>query len=123
VLVTAANNLPKPSYPSTYASVVSVARHEQKDPFLFFYNPTPPVEFGAPGVDVEVAWLNGGYMKSTGNSFAAPHISGIVARILSKHPGLTPFHVKTILHATAWNVRHPPPEGAAVLVAPPVQGA
>jgi subtilisin len=123
VLVTAANNFAKPSYPSTYASVISVARHEQQDPFLFFYNPTPPVEFGAPGVDVEVAWLNGGYIKSTGNSFAAPHISGIVALMLSKHPGLAPFHVKTILHATAWNVRHPPPEGAAGLVAPPLQGA
>jgi subtilisin family serine protease len=114
VLVTAANNLARPSYPSTYASVVSVARHEEKDPFLFFYNPAPPVEFGAPGVDVDVAWLNGSYIKSTGNSFAAPHITGIVARILSKHPGLAPFHVKTILHATAWNVRHPPPEGPPV---------
>ncbi len=129
VLVTAANNFPQPSYPSTYAAVISVARSAETDPFRFFYNPSPPVEFGAPGIDVHVAWLNGSYLKSTGNSFAAPHITGIVARILGKHPGLAPFHVKTILHATAWNVRHPPPEAlpatapAAVPAPEPAPGA
>ncbi|MGK5171236.1 S8 family serine peptidase [Geodermatophilus sp. CPCC 205761] len=40
----------------------------------------------------------------TGNSFAAAHVSGLVARILSKRPGLTPFQMKTVLHALADNV-------------------
>ncbi|HWP28177.1 MAG TPA: S8 family serine peptidase [Chloroflexota bacterium] len=106
ILVTAANNFPQPSFPSVYASVISVACHDQKDPFLFYYNPAPPVDFGAPGIDIQVPWRGGGYISTTGNSFAAPHISGIVALILSKHPGLTPFQVKTILRATAWNVRN-----------------
>ena len=56
VLVTAANNMPEPSFPSLYSSVVSVASHEGQDPYLFYYNPAPPVEFGAPGIDVRVAW-------------------------------------------------------------------
>jgi subtilisin family serine protease len=43
-------------------------------------------------------------MTMTGNSFATPHIAGLVARILSKHPGLTPFQVKSILRALAANV-------------------
>jgi subtilisin family serine protease len=106
VLVTAANNFPQPSYPSMYASVISVASHEEKDPFLFYYNPAPPVDFGAPGIDIQVPWRGGGYISTTGNSFAAPHVSGIVALILAKHPGLAPYQVKTILRATAWNVRH-----------------
>ena len=42
----------------------------------FFYNPNPPVEFFARGVDVEVAWLGGGTLRCTGNSFATPHIAG-----------------------------------------------
>ncbi len=71
----------------------------------YFYNPRPPVEFGAPGIDVEVAWLNQGSCVTTGNSFAAPHISGIIALILAKHPDLTPFHVKTILYACASNIQ------------------
>jgi subtilisin len=103
ILVTAANNLPVVSYPSLYASVISVACHEDSDPYAFFYNPVPPVEFLAPGIDITVAWRGGAAMTVTGNSFSAPHITGLVAKILAKHPGLTPFQVKTILRATARN--------------------
>jgi subtilisin len=108
VLVTAANNLPVPSFPSIYASVVSVAAHDGKDPYCIYYNPQPPVEFGAPGIDVDVAWLNGKRVTITGNSFAAPHVAGLVARILARHPSLTVFQVKAILCALAANVRGTP---------------
>jgi subtilisin family serine protease len=104
-LVTAANNMPATSYPSLYAAVTSVACHEGQNPYEFFYNPAPPVEFGAPGVNVTVAWLDGQQRTVTGNSFSAPHISGLIAKILGKHPGLTPFQIKTILRSTARNVR------------------
>lgn len=105
ILVTAANNMPVVSFPSLYASVISVACHEGQDPYEFFYNPAPPVEFLAPGIDVPVAWFGGATMTVTGNSFSAPHITGLVAKILSKHPGLTPFQIKTIRRATARNVQ------------------
>ena len=104
LLVSAVNNIPAPSYPSLYSSVVSVAAHEGKDPFTYYYNPEPPVEFGAPGIDVKVSWLNKSSSVTTGNSFAAPHITGLVALILGKHPGLTPFQVKTVLFACASNI-------------------
>ncbi len=55
-------------------------------------------------MDVEVAWTGGGRMVATGNSFAAPHLTGICARILGAHPGLTPFQVKHLLYLTATNV-------------------
>jgi subtilisin len=103
-LVSAVNNIPAPSYPSLYSSVISVAAHEGHDPFTYYYNPTPPVEFGAPGIDVHVAWLDKSYAISTGNSFAAPHIAGLVALIRAKHPALTPFQVKTVLLACASNM-------------------
>lgn len=103
MLVCAVNNVDAPSYPSLYSSVFSIAAHEGKDPFSIDYNPSPPVEFGAPGIDVGVAWKDGSTITATGNSFAAPHITGLIARILSKHPGLTPFQVKTILAAVANN--------------------
>jgi subtilisin len=105
-LISAVNNLPEPSYPSLYSSVISVAAHAGQDPFEYYYNPAPPVEFGAPGIDIEVAWNNKQYVVSTGNSFAAPHIAGIVTLIRSKHPELTPFQVKTVLMACASNM-HP----------------
>lgn len=104
-LVSAVNNLPEPSYPSLFSSVISVAAHDGKDPFTFYYNPTPPVEFGAPGIDVQVAWNRKQYLTCTGNSFAAPHIAGITALIRAKHPTLTPFQIKTVLMACAANTR------------------
>ena len=80
VLVTAANNMPVPSFPSLYASEISVASHEGHDPHAFYYNPEPPVEF------------------------AAPHITGVVAKILGKHPYLTLFQMKTVLRALSANM-------------------
>ena len=100
-LVSAANNAPGASYPSLFSSVISVAAHEQPDPWCWYYNPAPPVEFGAWGVNVPIAWKDGGSTVATGNSFAAPHITALVALLRSKHPGLTPFDIKAILAATA----------------------
>ena len=105
VLVSAVNNIPAPSYPSLYSSVFSVAAHEGHDPFTYYYNPEPPVEFGAPGIDVDVAWVNKQYVTSTGNSFAAPHIAGLLTLIRAKHPELTPFQLKTVLLTCANNAR------------------
>jgi subtilisin family serine protease len=105
LLVCAANNVPAPSYPSLFASVISVAAHDIADPWTWFYNPRPPVEFGAYGVDVTVAWKGGARMVGTGNSFAAPHIAGLAALIRAKHPDATPFEVKAILAATANGAR------------------
>ena len=101
LLVSAANNVPGPSYPSLFAAVVSVAAHDLPDSWSFFYNPEPPVEFGARGVDVDVAWRDGGRLMATGNSFAAPHIAGIAALIREKHPAASPFEVKAILAAVS----------------------
>jgi subtilisin family serine protease len=101
LLVSAANNVPGPSYPALFAAVVSVAAHDVRDPDVWFYNPAPPVEFGAYGLDVEVAWRGGGRMRVTGNSFAAPHIAGIATLIRARHPGISPFETKALLAATA----------------------
>jgi subtilisin family serine protease len=104
VLVASAHNMPVESYPWRFSSVISVGSHEEPDPLAFFYNPSPPVEFFARGVGVEIAWLGGGTILSTGNSFATPHMSGICALVLAKHPELTPFQLKSVLYLTANNV-------------------
>ena len=58
--------------------MISVGSHGSRIRSLYYYNPTPPVEFFARGVDVEVAWSGGGRLvRATGNSFATPHIAGI----------------------------------------------
>jgi subtilisin family serine protease len=107
-IVTAANNIARPSFPSLYASVTSVACNLSKDPLRFHYNPDPPTEFLARGIDIEVSWQGGSRITGTGNSYAAPHIAGIAALIKSKHPQLRPFQVKTALWAGAANVQEAP---------------
>jgi len=104
MLVAAAHNMPVESYPWKFSSVISVGSHEQEDPMAFFYNPNPPVEFFGRGVGVDVAWPGGSKIKASGNSFATPHIAGITALILSKHPELIPFQLKSVLFLTATNV-------------------
>jgi subtilisin family serine protease len=95
MLIASAHNMPVESFPWRFASVVSVGSHEDTDPFVFF----------ARGLNVDVAWLEGETITATGNSFATPHVAGLCALVLSKHPLLTPFQLKSVLHLTAKNVR------------------
>jgi subtilisin family serine protease len=104
VLVASAHNMPVESYPWRFSSVISVGSHEEPDALDFFYNPSPPVEFFGRGVNVEVPWLGGRTLTVSGNSFATPHLTSICALILSKHPELTPFQLKSVLYLTATNV-------------------
>src|SRR6476646_1006343 len=105
MLIASAHNMPVESFPWRFASVLSVGSHEQTDGLTFYYNPSPPVEFFGRGLDLDVAWLGGGTLRCTGNSFATPHIAGICALILAKHPSLTPFQLKSVLYQTASNAK------------------
>jgi subtilisin family serine protease len=92
------------------------------DPFRFHHNPDPPTEFLARGIDVEVPWTGHGTITTTGNSFAAPHISGIAALVLAKHPDLRPFQLKTVLWATSANVREAGARGEVAPATPEMAG-
>ncbi len=102
IVVSAANNLPYPSYPSIFSSsVVSVVMRSGGDPFNFGYRYGQVIEVVAPGVEVTTTWPGGGYRQLTGNSFACPYIVGIIALIVEAYPNLTPFQVKSILFTIA----------------------
>jgi subtilisin len=104
LLVASAHNMPVESFPWRFSSVISVGSHEEGDPLTFYANPDPPVEFFARGVNVEVAWIGGSTITATGNSFATPAISAIASLVLSKHAGLTPFQLKSVLYLISSNV-------------------
>jgi subtilisin family serine protease len=105
IVVASAHNMPVESYPWRFPAVVSVGSHAGIDPLEYYANPDPPVEFAAPGVNIELAWLDGATIRATGNSFATPHISGIAALVLAKHPGMRPFELKAALRAAGTNVK------------------
>lgn len=102
IVVAAANNLPHPSFPSVFSSsVISVIKSTETDYFKFGFQYGEIIELTAPGVNVRTAWLNNSYKSLTGNSFACPHIVGIIALLLEDYPHLTPFQVKTFLFEIA----------------------
>ncbi len=102
IVIAAANNLPQPSFPSIFSSsLISVSKSAETDPFNFGFRYGEVIELTAPGVYVRTAWLGGSHKSLTGNSFACPHIVGIVALLLEAHPDLTPFQVKSALYAIA----------------------
>jgi subtilisin family serine protease len=59
------------------------------------------VEFSAEGVDVHLPWKDGSYKTVTGSSFAAPVVSGYLARLLEAFPDLTIHQAKALLQAKA----------------------
>jgi subtilisin len=102
VVVAAANNLPQPSFPSVFSSsLISVVKSTETDPLNFGFHFGEVIELTAPGVNVRTAWPQGGHRNLTGNSFACPHIVGVITLILEKHPDLTPFQVKSALYSIA----------------------
>lgn len=102
IVVAAANNLPQPSFPSVFSSsLISVSKSTETNPFNFGFRFGEVIELTAPGVNVRTTWLNDGYKSLTGNSFACPHIVGIIALLVETYPDLTPFQVKSLLYDIA----------------------
>src|SRR5262249_22991767 len=97
VLVIAAAHNEHPltrSYPAAFAPpLLSVDKGLFADPLEFAYLLRDQVEFQAHG-----RGYLGPFATEPATSWAAPHLSGIAARILSLRPGLKPFEMKTILY-------------------------
>ena len=55
----------------------------------------------APGVSINTADLHGLYTTVSGTSFAAPHITGVIALLLSASPNLSPSQVESAIENTA----------------------
>ncbi|MGC3993416.1 MAG: S8 family serine peptidase [Propionicimonas sp.] len=103
LIVSAMANERKRTIPSEFAGVFSVACGPGTDREQVWCNPSGPAEWGACGIDVEVAWQEGGTITASGNSFAAPVVAGHLARIAGAHPGITPWQARTVLAQLAAN--------------------
>ncbi|MGY4706501.1 S8 family peptidase [Candidatus Bipolaricaulota sp. J31] len=67
----------------------------------------PEVDLAAPGVEVVSLVPGGTPYRSSGTSFAAPHVSGVAALLLSLEPDLSPRGVMEILEQTATDLDVP----------------
>ncbi|MET0443235.1 MAG: S8 family serine peptidase [Pseudorhodoplanes sp.] len=104
VLIAAVGNAgPKspPLYPAADTNVIAVTAIDAQDRLYQGSNRGNHVAVAAPGVDVVLPTPGTSYQMATGTSFAAAHISGIVALILEREPSLTPDSVRRVLLTTA----------------------
>lgn len=82
------------SFPAHFATALfSVDKHLFADPLQFAYVLNEHIEFQAHG-----RGYLGPFAQEPATSWAAPHLAGIAARILSLRPGLKPFEMKAILY-------------------------
>jgi len=94
------NNYARPEWPAHFTSVIAVnmGRAKKDD---FYYRDGYMVEFFAKGERVKVPWLENEWKTVTGSSYAAPVLSGQVARLLSVYPKLSSPLVKALLREVA----------------------
>lgn len=101
-----------PEWPGYFPSVMTVNMANTESDDLFFRWDEPDgnyarhlVEFAARGVKIDVTWNRGRWKKESGSSFAAPHVSGLLANLLSEYPHLKPPVAKALMQeiATPWH--------------------
>jgi subtilisin family serine protease len=104
VLVAAAGNAgakSPPLYPAADPNVIAVSATDADDKLFEQSNRGRHIAVAAPGAQILVAIPGNGYEMSSGTSYSAAEISGIVALMLQRKPDLTPDKIKAILRATA----------------------
>jgi subtilisin family serine protease len=110
VLVCAAAHNEHPltrSYPAAFAPpLLSVDKSLFNDPLQFAYELREQVEFLAHG-----RGYLGPFANEPATSWAAPHLAGIAARLLSLRPSLKPFEIKTLLYWMFLGGRGARPQG------------
>src|SRR6185295_5151055 len=104
VLIAAAGNFgPKspPQYPAADPNVIAVSATDSNDQMFKASNIGSHVAVAAPGVDILLPAPDNDYQFTSGTSFSAAYVSGIVALLLQRAPELTPDGVRKILQQTA----------------------
>ena len=104
VLVAAAGNAgakSPPLYPAADPNVIAVTATDAEDKLFEQSNRGPYITVAAPGAQILVASPDSGYEVSSGTSYSAAEVSGIVALLIQRKPDLTPDQVRSILRATA----------------------
>jgi len=104
VLVAAVGNAgpdSPPLYPGADPNVIGVTATDADDKLFPLSNRGDQVAIAAPGARILVVIPDGSYEVSSGTSYSAATVSGIVALMLQREPTLTPDNAREILMATA----------------------
>lgn len=102
-IVAACNNqdFTRREWPGHFPTVITVNFARCESPEMLRRRHGQLVEFEASGQDITVAWLGGTQKQVTGSSFAAPHVTGLLARMMSGLPAISPLEAKALLRTLA----------------------
>jgi subtilisin family serine protease len=101
------NNGSSVAYPARRPEVMAVAASTRTDTKASYSNPGPEVEVTAPGSSILSTGLYNTYTTGSGTSFAAPHVAGTAALLLSYNDTLANTEVRQLLRDTAEDIDSP----------------
>jgi uncharacterized NAD-dependent epimerase/dehydratase family protein len=104
IIVAAAHNDDLVCFPAHFPSVIGVRGGPLRGEETYYYCPGQPIECIARGDAQRLQWKEGGQVLTAGNSFAAPRITGIVARLKADHPEAGLDEIRERLRAGAARV-------------------
>ncbi|HNB26221.1 MAG TPA: S8 family serine peptidase, partial [Alphaproteobacteria bacterium] len=96
-----------PAYPAAQPGVIAVTATDLKDRLYKHANRGAYVTIAAPGVDILCAAPGNGYGYLSGTSMAAAYVSGLVALLVDRQPGLGPTQVRKTLETSAADLGAP----------------
>ncbi len=118
-IVAAEHNSGKESYPAYFSNVIGVKAGKLKGRYNYLFRAGESIECIAPGTTQRVLWAGGREHIVEGSSFAAPHITGIVALIKQAFPKAVLNEMRRILAANAVReARQKRPSGRGTLSQP-----
>ena len=97
------DSVERKNYPAAYNRAIAVGASDPADARAEFSNYGEWNEIMAPGTTIySISRSNGDYEQyMSGTSQASPHVSGVIALMLTIDPTLEPAEIRDILHATA----------------------
>jgi subtilisin family serine protease len=94
-------------FPCAYPNALCVAATDATDARWRLSNYGAHVDLSAPGADVVVALLGGGYGTDSGTSFASPWVSATLSLLWAHQPTWTPEQVRQRVLKTAFPLADP----------------
>ena len=87
--------------PANCPPALAVAATDLEDTLVDFSSRGPQIAMAAPGVDIIVMSLGGGYQKNSGTAYSVTIAASIAALVLSTRPDLSADDVESILRQSA----------------------
>ncbi len=94
-------------YPARYPETIAVSALSEQEDFATYSSSGPQIDFIAPGSAIYSTGLTGKYTSKSGTSFAAPHLTGVLALLMGywntayARVPLEPSALRKILSETA----------------------